>query len=168
MGSPVLEQTIRTFSADRQAGRTTPAVSAALANGHVRLSAGPFNWDANLPVGIGGGNQAPSPTAYLLGALAGCAVAFVYDTLAPEFGVDVDDLSATARCESDLAGLLDIDGAVPDLQALTLDIELVSPSPADKVDALRRAWLERCPIYLALLRPNDVTVDLRRVERPAP
>ena len=46
---------------------------ATLANGRARLSAGPFNWDADLPAALGGENLAPSPTAYLLGALAGCA-----------------------------------------------------------------------------------------------
>ena len=62
------------FRNDLSAARSTPTVTATLINGHARLSAGPFNWDADLPPSIGGGNLAPSPTAYLLGALAGCGV----------------------------------------------------------------------------------------------
>ena len=67
-------------------------MTATLANGQARLSAGAFNWDADLPAVLGGENLAPSPTAYLLGALAGCAVAFLRDTLAPQFGVEIDDV----------------------------------------------------------------------------
>jgi hypothetical protein len=53
---------------------------------------------------------------------------------------------------------------VPDLQQLTVDIEVVSPSPDVRVEAMRQAWLDRCPIYLALLKAADVTVMFRRVE----
>src|ERR687890_20957 len=96
-----LEGSVARFTADPEAGKARPAVTAELVNGRARLSSGPFNWDADLGIGLGGGNLAPSPTAYLLGALAGCAVAFLADTLAPEFGVEVDDITAVARCASD-------------------------------------------------------------------
>jgi uncharacterized OsmC-like protein len=164
MSASIIDQAMKQFGSNPQSAKTTPAVTAVLANGHARLSAGPFNWDADLPASLGGGNQAPSPTAYVLGALAGCAVAFLADTLAPQFGVEIDELTATARCSADLAGLLGIDGSVPDLQQLTVDIEVVSPSPDGRVEAMRQAWLDRCPIYLALLKAADVTVMFRRVE----
>lgn len=118
-----IQDTVTKFTADPESARTAPAVTATLANGFVRASAGPFNWDIDLPGPLGGGNQAPSPTAYFLGALAGCAVAFVNDTLAPE-------------------------------------IQLASPSDAAAVESLQRAWEERCPIYLAILRPNTVALTL--------
>jgi uncharacterized OsmC-like protein len=162
MSSSIINQTARQFVNDPQSAKTTPAVRAVLANGHARVSAGPFNWEADLPASLGGGNQAPSPTAYLLGALAGCAVAFLNDTLAPQFEVEIDELTATARCSADLAGLLGVDGSVPDLQQIAVDIEVVSPSPADRVEAMRQAWLGRCPIYLALRNPSEVAVAFHR------
>ena len=75
----------------RRSGRRVidPEVTATLVNGRARLTAGPFNWDADLPAALGGEDLAPSPTAYLLGALAGCAVAFLRDTLAPQFDVEI-------------------------------------------------------------------------------
>ena len=82
------------FREDPAKARSAPTVTATLANGRARLSAGSFNWDADLPPILGGENLAPSPTAYLLGALAGCAVAFLRDTLAPQFGVEIDDVTA--------------------------------------------------------------------------
>lgn len=155
-----IQDTVTKFTADPESARTAPAVTATLANGFVRASAGPFNWDIDLPGPLGGGNQAPSPTAYFLGALAGCAVAFLNDTLAPEFGVQVDDLTAVARCRADLAGLVGIEGTDPALTDLALEIQLASPSDAPAVEAMQRAWEERCPIYLAILRPNTVALTL--------
>ena len=96
MTATMLAETEAQFRADPSAARSTPTVTATLANGRARLSAGAFNWDADLPATLGGENLAPSPTAYLLGALAGCAVAFLNDTLAPQFEVAIDDVTAVA------------------------------------------------------------------------
>lgn len=132
------------------------AVTASLVNGHARLSAGPFNWDADLPAAVGGENLAPSPTAYLLGALAGCAVAFIHDTLAPQLGLRLDDVSAVARCTTDARGLLGMEGAVPDLGEVAVEIQVVSPEPADRLRLLFEVWQQRCPVYLALVDPMAV------------
>ncbi|HEX5590737.1 MAG TPA: OsmC family protein [Candidatus Limnocylindrales bacterium] len=168
MLSPAIADTLERFRGDPSAARSTPTVTATLVNGHARLSAGAFNWDADLPASLGGGNLAPSPTAYLLGALAGCAVAFLSDTLAPQFGVRVDAVTATARCASDARGLLGIDDTSAELTSLELDIEIHSPDPAEDVESMLAAWRARCPIYLALLRPNGVALTSRVASaRPA-
>jgi uncharacterized OsmC-like protein len=158
MAVDVLAATTERFRADPSAAKSAPSVTATLENGHARLSAGPFNWDADLPAPLGGQNLSPSPTAYLLGALAGCGVVFLADTLAPEFGVRIDGVTAVARCTSDLRGLIGIDGATADLAGIAIDIEISSPDPVAKTGPMLDAWRERCPIYLALLRPNEVTV----------
>lgn len=145
-----------TFRDDPAKARSAPTVTATLANGRARLSAGSFNWDADLPPILGGENLSPSPTAYLLGALAGCAVAFLRDTLAPQFDVELDDVTAAASSVSDLRGLIGIDGASPDLTEFKLDIKVASSSPRDRVDAMLEAWTQRCPIYLALLKANPI------------
>ena len=162
MSATILAETEAKFRADPSAARSTPTVTATLANGRARLSAGPFNWDADLPAALGGENLAPSPTAYLLGALAGCAVAFLHDTLAPAFGVQIDDVTAVAKCATDARGLLGIDGAAPDLADLALEIRVSSPSSEDRVEAMLAAWRERCPIYLALLKANAIILTTER------
>lgn len=154
--APTIAETEERFRADPGAARSAPSVTATLTNGHARLSSGPFNWESDLPAALGGENLAPSPTAYLLGALAGCAVAFMRDTLAPQFNVRIDDLKAVASCAADARGLLGFDGVSPALENLALDIEVQSTDPEDRVQAMLAAWRERCPIYLALLRPNEV------------
>jgi uncharacterized OsmC-like protein len=156
MSADVLAASALRFAADPDRARSAPAVTASLVNGHARLSAGPFNWDADLPPAIGGENLAPSPTAYLLGALAGCAVAFIHDTLAPQLGLRLDDVSAVARCTTDARGLLGMAGAVPDLGEVAIEIHVISPEAADRLQLLFEAWQQRCPVYLALVDPMAV------------
>jgi uncharacterized OsmC-like protein len=155
-----IHETADKLRADPAAGITQPTVTATLSNGHARLASGPFNWESDLGPGIGGENLAPSPTAYLLGALAGCGVVFLRDTLAPLFGVAIEHIEATASCRSDAAGLLGIDGANPALEEMELTVRVSSPDPAERVEAMFAAWKERCPIYLGLLNPNAVAVRL--------
>jgi uncharacterized OsmC-like protein len=156
MSTNVIEASIEKFTSSPAAGRSTPAVTATLANGRARLSSGPFNWDADLAPAVGGANLAPSPTAYLLGALAACAVVFIRDTLAPQLGLHLDDVSATARCTADARGLLGMPGAAPDLDGLAVDITVVSPEPEARLRELFALWTARCPVYLALQKPNNV------------
>jgi uncharacterized OsmC-like protein len=160
MEASVIRQTEERFAAEPEVARAKPAVTATLANGRARLSAGAFNWEADLPPALGGTGLAPSPTLYLLGALAGCAVAFTRDTLGPQLGLQLDDVSAVARCATDSRGLLGMTDALPDLAEIELDISVSSPEPPDRIEELRRVWLERCPIYLAIAKPNAVTVRL--------
>ena len=154
----VLAETGARFRADPTAGRTAPAVTATLANGRAHLSAGSYNWEADLPLSIGGSNVAPSPTTYLLGALAACGVVFISDTLAPEFDVTVNGITAVARCRTDLAGLVGIDGAIPDLTELEIEITVDTADPDSKTGPMFDAWERRCPIFLALRNPNAVAL----------
>jgi uncharacterized OsmC-like protein len=159
MMTTTLADSIARFTADPSSGQISPSVTAILANGHARVSAGPFNWDSDLPPTVGGHNEAPSPTAYLLGALAGCAGAFISATRAAQFDVELEEVSATASCNTNLAGLFGVEGADPVLRGITIDIRIVSPSPADRVSAMQEAWLQRCPVYLALRDANPVQVS---------
>jgi uncharacterized OsmC-like protein len=167
MNPEVISATIDRFSREPEAARSAPAVAARVVDGRAELSTGSFTWYADLPAALGGTNTAPSPTAYLLGALAGCAVAFLRDTLAPQLGVRVDDVRAVARCTADARGLLGMDGAKPDLASVAIEITLVSTEPTNRIDALYQAWLERCPIYLALLKSNSVAASFT-VGQPEP
>jgi uncharacterized OsmC-like protein len=142
-------------------------VTAELSNGHARLSAGAFNWESDLPASLGGGGLAPSPTAYLLGALAGCGVAFMRDTLAPEFGVTVQHITAVASATSDARGLVGAEGVAPDLGDISITIEVVSPDPAAAIEPMLAAWRDRCPILLALAKPNRVTVATTTIQPAA-
>lgn len=155
-----LAESTEKFRADPASGKTAPSVTATVLNGHARLSSGPFNWESDLGPAVGGQNLAPSPTAYLLGALAGCGAIFLRDTLAPQFGVTLTDVEATASCHADVAGLLGIEGTDPALAEITLRLTITSPDPAERLEPMLEAWKTRCPIYLAIRDANPVTLDV--------
>lgn len=160
MRTETIQATIDKWTKDPDSARGTPTVTARAEESQAVIQAGPFTWRADLPPPLGGTNQAPSPTALLLGALAGCAVVFVRDTLAPQFGVRVDSVEASVKCETDARGLLGMNGA-PDLQNVSLEVSVESPDGPTGVDTIARAWQERCPIYLALVKPVEVAVQFR-------
>jgi len=164
MQPETISQTVRLFEEQPQKAKTTPTVKAQADGAQAAMEAGPFSWRSDLPEPIGGTNQAPSPTALLLGALAGCAVVFIRDTLAPQLGVRVDAVEATARCEADARGLLGMAGAEPDLQNIRLDVRVHSPDGEDEVQKVYEAWRERCPIYLALTKGMDVSLNMETTQ----
>lgn len=161
MDTDTIKRTAETWEAEPALARSTPTVTARSDDGQAVIAAGPFTWRADLPEPLGGGNQAPSPTALLLGALAGCAVVFVRDTLGPQLGIPIDSVAATVRCEADAGGLLGLEGADPALGGFSLEVAVATPGGDDSVAEIARVWQERCPIYLALVAPNDVAVRFR-------
>jgi uncharacterized OsmC-like protein len=141
-----------------------PAVRARSDGAMAVVGAGSFSWRADLPQSLGGSNQAPSPTALLLSALAGCAVVFIKDTLAPQLGVQIDSVRATASCSTDARGLLGMDGSSPELGDVCLEVTIESPAGQPEVDRVVDAWRERCPAFLALTQPTPVRVVTRAID----
>ncbi len=159
MNTETIRATMDTWTSDPDKALGTPVVTARAEDSQAVIQGGPFTWRVDLPPALGGGNQAPSPTALLLGALAGCAVVFVRDTLAPQLGIRVDAVEATVRCETDARGLLGLAGAEPDLRGVSLDVSVDSPDGQDAVARIAEVWQQRCPIYLALTKPTDVALS---------
>lgn len=159
MTTQTIEQTITDWSENPDKALAAPAVTARSDGAQAVIEAGPFSLRADLGPPLGGTNQAPSPTALLLAALAGCAVVFVRDTLAPQLGVEVETVEAKVHCESDMRGLLGLDGAEPDLRGISVEVNVSSPDGAEAVTELARIWKERCPIFLAVKNPNEVSVQ---------
>ena len=133
---------------DKAAARLDVSVRSAGPQGVV--DSGLFSWWSDLPPPLGGSGQAPSPTTLLLSALASCAVVFVRDTLAPQSGVRVDHIEATARCDTDYRGLLGLGGVGPGLERVQLTIRVTSPEGESSVRQLYDLWEERSPVLLAL------------------
>ncbi len=164
MQPEIIQATEELYRANPEGARTTPAVRGRLVDGRAELSAGAYTWHSDLPPALGGTGSAPSPTHYLLGALAGCAVAFIHDTLAPQLSLTVDDLTVVARCRADARGLLGMEGAIPDLEEIEIEISVATPDSAERLAALEEVWRERCPIYLAVVKPNRASVRLTQAE----
>ncbi|HEU0237115.1 MAG TPA: OsmC family protein [Candidatus Limnocylindrales bacterium] len=164
MQAEIINATEQLYRTNPDGARSAPAVRGRLVDGKAELSAGSYTWYADLPPALGGTGSAPTPTQYLLGALAGCGVAFIHDTLAPQLGISIDDLSVVARCRADARGLLGMDGAIPDLEAIEIEISVATSASAERLAALEDVWRTRCPIYLAVVNSNDASVMLTQAE----
>jgi uncharacterized OsmC-like protein len=164
MQPEIIHATEELYRANPDGARATPTVRGRLAEGRAELSAGAYTWHSDLPPALGGTGSAPTPTQYLLGALAGCAVAFIHDTLAPQLNIAVDDLTAVARCRADARGLLGMGDAIPDLQDIEIEISIATSVSAERLAVLEKVWRERCPIYLAVVKPSQTAVRLTKSE----
>src|SRR5919107_2672795 len=164
MEQETIRRTVQLFEEQPERARSKPTVKAPAEGSQAVMESGPFSWNSDLPEPIGGTNQAPSPTALLLSALAGCAAVFIRDTLAPQLGVRVDSVEATAQCEADARGLLGMADAEPDLHNIRLDIRVQSPDGENDVQKLYEAWQERCPIYLALTKAMSVSLNMETAQ----
>jgi uncharacterized OsmC-like protein len=160
MKPETIRETIHSWEQQPEKAKTQPTVKVRSDGAQAVIEAGPFTWRTDLPAPLGGTNQAPSPTAHLLGALGGCAVVFIRDTLAPQLGVRLDVVEATVQCQSDARGLLAMVGIAPDLQDIQLSIQVQSPDGEAAAQKLYQAWLQRCPVYLAITKPMKVAASM--------
>ena len=96
-----IEETVCLWQAQPDKAKGKPTVIARAEGSKAVMEHGSFSWRTDMPASLGGTNEAPSPTALLLSALAGCAVVFIRDTLAPQLGVTLDAVEATAECATD-------------------------------------------------------------------
>jgi uncharacterized OsmC-like protein len=159
-----IEETVRLWQAEPDKAKGKPAVKARAEGSQAAMEHGSFSWRTDLPAPLGGANEAPSPTALLLSALAGCAVVFIRDTLAPQLGVRVDAIEATAQCDTDARGLLGMGGVAPDLRNIALSIVVQSSENEDAIRKVYEVWQERCPVYLAPTKalPVASSLEIRR------
>lgn len=159
MTTETIERTIQTWTREPVRAASRPTVKARSVCTKAVIESGSFSWNADLPSALGGDNSAPTPTALLLSALAGCAVTIIRNTLAPQLGVRIYSIDATVSCESDSRGLLGIDSIEPDLHNVSLDLLIESPDGEAAVQRVLEIWKARCPVYLALLKPVQVSVS---------
>ena len=162
MRTETIQNTIEAWTREPEQARSTPTVTARAEENQAVIQSGPFTWRSDLAPALGGANEAPSPTALLLSALAGCAVVFVRDTLGPQLGVRVDAVEATVRCDADARGLLGMEGAEPDLSGVTLDVTIESPDGQAGVDKIVRVWQERSPDLPGALEADGRDRQVRR------
>ena len=155
-----IAHTVRRLADDPYAATSRAAATATVIDGPAVVTAADAIWVTDLPQSVGGMGAAPSPLHFFLGSIAGCSAAVIKHTLAPEFGVAVDQVSATIRCTADDARLLGL-GSRPALADITIDISIDSASPVERLTALQHAWLERCPLYLALTARTDIGVTFQ-------
>ena len=160
MSTSAIQETINQWQAEPEKAIMKPIVKGRSDGVQAVIEAGPFSWRMDVPPVFGGTNEAPSPAALLLGSLAGCEALFIKDTLAPQYGVAVEAVEATVSCTADGRGALGMAESIPDFQDMAITIQIKSTENAEKVRRVYDAWLERCPVYLALIKSLKVGTTL--------
>jgi uncharacterized OsmC-like protein len=160
MSTSAIQETILQWQTEPEKAIMKPTIKGRSDGVQAVIEAGPFSWRMDVQPAFGGTNQAPNPAALLLGSLAGCAVLFIKDTLAPQYDVAVEAVKATVSCTADGRGAFGFAESIPDLQDITVTIQIRSKENDEKVKQLYDAWLERCPVYLALIKSLHVGTTL--------
>ena len=161
-----IAETEARFRADPAAARSAPTVTATLANGRARLSAGPFNWDADLPAAARRREPRPEPDrvpARRAGRLRRRVPA--RHAGAPVRRPDRRRHGRRPR-RSDARGLLGIDGVAPDLADLALESRSTSPVADDRIERDARRLAGALPdLPRAAEAERDRPDDRRRGRR---
>jgi uncharacterized OsmC-like protein len=114
----------------------------------------------DMPSGVGGGGEAPTPGWLFRAAVAACAGSLVAMEAARD-GVRLTSLAVDVDSESDDRGILGMDDAVP---AGPLSMRFVVRAAADgdaDLDALVRRAVARCPVVDAVGRAVETSVEVR-------
>jgi uncharacterized OsmC-like protein len=68
--------------------------------------------------------------------------------------------SNTLSCTADGRGALGMAESIPDLQDMAITIQIKSTKNDEKVRQVYDAWLERCPVNIALIKSLKVGTTL--------
>src|SRR5690625_2567632 len=98
------------------------------------------------PPALGGTDKGPNPVEYILAALGGCINVLVV-SFAEQFEVEVEDVNVKLEGDLDPEGFLGINPNVRvGYEEIRYTIQLDSPSPQEKIDALIDHVEKVCPV----------------------
>lgn len=135
----------------------TAKVSAHLAQpGRVLMSARGNHWVYDSVPPLNGPNEEVNPLDGMLAALIACGM-YIYEAVALEQEIEIDNLSATAQGELDPRGGSGAADVNPRVRAFHVTINVDGPT-AEEAAIMAEAFGRRCPIYttLALSAPIEV------------
>ena len=112
-----------------------------------------------------GPNEEVNPLDLLLGALATCGI-FVAEKVAQEEGIDLEGATASVEADFDPGGIRD-GSSNPRIQVFRVHLDLPG-ADANEVEAVKREWSKRCPIYTTFIRSAPIHVTSGDEEVPAP
>ena len=119
------------------------------------------------PKHVGGLADAPTPLEYLLSGAVGCYAA-VFAFYAAKMGVNYESFEAVARTTFDVRGHMMPDAPPRGFRKMTIDMNIVSDAPAEKLHEIERLALAGCPGIATLRNPVEVSSTLAVTRAGAP
>lgn len=126
---------------------------------------GGWRIESDLQESLGGDASAPTPGVLLRAALGSC-MAMSYQLRAAKRGVALTSIRVTVETDSEIAGMLFCDAAVPPgYTAIRFHVDVDSPAPRDDVVAVLDEGDRLSPLLDALSRANAVerSTSIRQV-----
>ncbi len=105
-----------------------------------------FSFTIAEPEKIGGKNEAPTPMEYVAGALNGCFTVTI-EMVADEQEFTLEGLDVACEGVVDHRGLFGTAAVSPHFQSVTVDITLTTDESGERLSALEKQVLMRCPVY---------------------
>jgi uncharacterized OsmC-like protein len=117
-----------------------------------------FSYDADHPAVLVGGDRGPTPTEFLLHALASCLTAGI-GNIAAARGVTLRDVESTIEGDIDLRGILGLSKQVRNgYQSVRVHFRIGGDAPADALRAIVDQARARSAVYDVIT--NGVPVEI--------
>ena len=127
-----------------------------------RVKARSFDIVVDQNKGMGGTDQGPRPSEYVLAALAACHEV-TYRLYADVLGIPLDKVSVSVTGHSDARGFFGLDNSVrAGFSHITGEIKVETKASDEELGRLREAVNQYCPVLDDLRQPVSVQLDLVR------
>lgn len=140
-------------------GRARCAVE--VKGGHSLISDEP----AGLAGGLGGENAGPTPLGLVAAGFA-ADIPVIIARIADEMGIEIAEMSARASIVFDPRGIKGLEGFEPTPFEAVSDIHLTCTAGDAEIEALKAAYIRRCPVYNILRNSGCRMIDNWSVKAP--
>jgi uncharacterized OsmC-like protein len=120
------------------------------------MGAKPLEMTIDAPEGLGGKNLGPSPLLVILASVGACIIAVV-GFLAQIKGLKIDSIKCFSRGHINLGGIFGTDENLkPYYDNLKPVVQIKSPEPKEKIEALMQEVWDHCPAVQNMNRESGL------------
>ena len=159
----IWEEKRAVLSANPEKCAVTVSADSQLVEGFMsRVKARGFDIVVDQNKGMGGADQGPRPSEYVLAALAACHEV-TYRLYADALEIPLEEVSVSVTGHSDARGFFGLDNSVrAGFSHITGEIKVETKASDEELERLREAVNQHCPVLDDLRQPVSVQLDLVR------
>ena len=111
------------------------------------------------PESVWGTGKGPTPTDYFIASIGFCENV-IFARNASMANLTIDSLETTVTGTWDRRGLFEIDGVKPSFKTITVETEITTKDPVQKVVEVANQTHRRCPVHATLSRATEMIFRL--------